>query len=492
MTYFRRRIKQTRFGVAKVLPKLFGLTILFGLLNCGGKPPRMTGKPIGPSEGPINVRQTFFANAVDPDGQDIQYRFDWGDGVTSFWTEPKPSGTIASDTHTFTTEGEKLIRAQAKDSEGKVSGWSEPKIFFATRDEKSLRRRFYCVNPEDEDTASFVSTPAIGDDGTIYVGCSFGHFHAIDSTGTQKAQFDLDPYDEEPLFISSPAIGPDGKIYVGAGDTLYAFNTALGVVWRFPTEGEILSSPAIGADGTIYILSEGNLYALSNQGNKLWHATGIGGYSSPAIGLDGSIYIGSDNGYLFCFRNNGTQKWFFAAGSQIFSSPALDWQGRVYFGTEDGLVFCLDSLGNEIWRYRGASATSSLVLDNSGNVYFGTEVGDLISLTPFGNERWVFSTGGIGVSTPAVRSDSVIYVRIGFGDEDSLFAVASNGTRRWAVPIGGSEGEEPIPSPTIANNGTVFISGGNAFYGFVGTTGGAATSAWPMFRRDAKHTGRLQ
>lgn len=470
----------------------FGI-VLFGILGCGGKPPKMQGRPIGPSDGPINVRQTFYAVAVDPDGKNIQYRFDWGDGVISNWTEPIPSETIASDTHTFTFEGEKQIKAQAKDSEGKLSEWSLPKIFFATVGEASIRRRLIEVN-EDGDSAGFVSTPAIGDDGTVYVGCSFGHFHAIYSNDSAKFISVGDPEDEEPKFISSPAIGPNGTIYVGAEDTLYAFNSNLGILWRFPTSGEIVSSPAIGADGTVYILSEdGNLYAISNQCQELWHIQIVGGYSSAAIGPDGSIYIGSDNGYLFCFLSNGNQKWAYNADSPINSSPALDREGRVYFGTEDRGVFGLDSTGNLLWRYPTSSPTSSVVLDNYGNIYFGTEGGELISLYPSGGERWVFSRAGSSGSTPAVRQDGVIYYRMSFSDDDSLFAISNeDGSRFWAVAIGASEGDELVPSPTIGDDGTVFISGGNAFYGFVGVSGGPAPSPWPMFRHDRKHTGRLQ
>jgi outer membrane protein assembly factor BamB len=465
------------------------IVILIGIMGCPGRPPEV-GKPIGPADGQINVVQTFFVTGTDPEDQDIQYHFDWGDGVTSSWTAPKPSGTTASDTHTFTTDGEKQIRAQGKDSDGKLSNWSSAKIFFATSDEVSVRRRFYDVNLEDEDTAGFVSTPAIGDDGTIYVGCSFGHFHAIDSTGTPKTKF---THPEESEFLSSPAIGPDGTIYVGVEDSLYAFNANLGVVWRFPTGGEVISSPAIGADGTIYVLSDdGNLYAISSQGQELWRFQISGGYSSPAIGPDGSIYIGGDNGYLFRFLSNGNEKCNFYAGSPIYSSPALDREGRVYFGTDDRGVFCVDSTDSLLWRYPYGVATSSPVLDNNGYVFLGTESGELICLNADGSERWIFSTGGNLSSTPAVRQDGVIYFRVSFASDDSIFAVNVDGTRRWAISIGSSDTDDPIPSPTIANDGTVFISGGNALYGFVGKSGGPAASAWPMFRHDRKHTGRLQ
>ena len=53
--------------------------------------------------------------------------------------------------------------------------------------------------------------------------------------------------------LSSPAIGSDGTVYVGSYDNkLYALNGKAGVkLWEFETGGEVRSSPAIGSDGTV-------------------------------------------------------------------------------------------------------------------------------------------------------------------------------------------------------------------------------------------------
>ena len=77
--------------------------------------------------------------------------------------------------------------------------------------------------------------------------------------------------------MSSPAIGADGTIYVGSGDdNLYAVNPDGTQKWAFPTGNYIESSPAIGADGTIYVGSDDdNLYAINPDGTQKWaFATG--------------------------------------------------------------------------------------------------------------------------------------------------------------------------------------------------------------------------
>ena len=68
---------------------------------------------------------------------------------------------------------------------------------------------------------------------------------------------------------SSPAIGSDGTIYVGANDNyLYAINPDGSRKWRFKTGDFVTSSPAIGSDGTIYVGSGDNyLYAINSDGS---------------------------------------------------------------------------------------------------------------------------------------------------------------------------------------------------------------------------------
>ena len=74
--------------------------------------------------------------------------------------------------------------------------------------------------------------------------------------------------------VSSPAIGSDGTVYVGSADNkLYAINGKSGdKLWEFETGSQVNSSPAIGSDGTVYVGSWDNkLYAINGKsGVKLW------------------------------------------------------------------------------------------------------------------------------------------------------------------------------------------------------------------------------
>ena len=76
--------------------------------------------------------------------------------------------------------------------------------------------------------------------------------------------------------LSSPAIGSDGTVYVGSEDKkLYAINGKSGVkLWEFETGNAVCSSPAIGSDGTVYVGSHGQ-QALCHQWQEWGQAMGI-------------------------------------------------------------------------------------------------------------------------------------------------------------------------------------------------------------------------
>src|SRR5262245_57941434 len=74
--------------------------------------------------------------------------------------------------------------------------------------------------------------------------------------------------------FSSPALGPDGTIYVGSDDKkLYAVNPDGTVKWSFTTGAAVKSSPLVNADGSvIYVGSnDDKLYAVnSDDGTANW------------------------------------------------------------------------------------------------------------------------------------------------------------------------------------------------------------------------------
>jgi len=82
--------------------------------------------PDGPATGGANVEHTYTASTTDPDGDDLYYLFDWGDGKFSGYIGPYDSGEIIDANHAWVEEGDYEIRVIAKDEHGAIGEWSDP------------------------------------------------------------------------------------------------------------------------------------------------------------------------------------------------------------------------------------------------------------------------------------------------------------------------------------------------------------------------------
>ena len=80
----------------------------------------------GPSSGKTGKTYTFTCVAEDPNGDQMFYKWDWGDETYSEWLGPYNSGEIASTTHAWVTKGNYSIRCLAKDGNNAESVWSDP------------------------------------------------------------------------------------------------------------------------------------------------------------------------------------------------------------------------------------------------------------------------------------------------------------------------------------------------------------------------------
>ena len=78
--------------------------------------PGQAATPSGTTSFASGSTQTYTTSATDPDGEALEYRFEWGDGTTSAWG-------AAAQAHTF-GHGQFVIRAQARDPQGSTGPWS--------------------------------------------------------------------------------------------------------------------------------------------------------------------------------------------------------------------------------------------------------------------------------------------------------------------------------------------------------------------------------
>ena len=329
------------------------------------------------------------------------------------------------------------------------------------------------------------ATPAVADDGTIYVHTQAGYrpdgmrcisgdsyLFAVGPDGTEKWHYALNGGAAvfRGGFLSSPAIGSDGTVYVGSADTgLYAIDPAGTLDWVVsPSLTSIQASPAIGPDGTIYI-SVFDLHAYEPDGDPKWTADlgdGAPNAASPSVGAGGTIYA--------CFLNPwachavspaGTSQWSipFDAGA---TTPAIGADGAIYFANgwseADGRLLAVEPTGAERWhRDFPYNAIDSPVIGSDGRLYTRVDVGFgaqgladmLFVLNADGTEsdrRELPEAGTVGDISTAIGADGTLYAPLpskAFEYDPTDQHLAAYG------PNGGEIPEDDTTPPALALSG---------------------------------------
>ncbi len=157
-------------------------------------------------------------------------------------------------------------------------------IYFATRYVCNWGGGFYSLKGGElnwcRDAVVTYSSPAIGNNG-IYYGTSQG-LTARSANGDLLWIFPV----AYGIVVSSPAIGADGTVYIGSRiSTFFAIDKQGNLKWSYDCQDGKLGSPAIGADGTVYVAGLfGKLFAFAGPG------TGVKEAGDKVVGTQVKIY----------------------------------------------------------------------------------------------------------------------------------------------------------------------------------------------------------
>ena len=108
---------------AKNIVKAVGPNVELNLKTPGA--PNKPRKPSGPANGESGTSYTYSTSTTDPEGNDVYYWFDWGDGSNSGWKGPYSSGETVSQSKTWSRKGTFGVKVKAKDTNDVESEWSE-------------------------------------------------------------------------------------------------------------------------------------------------------------------------------------------------------------------------------------------------------------------------------------------------------------------------------------------------------------------------------
>ncbi|MBU1941245.1 MAG: PQQ-binding-like beta-propeller repeat protein, partial [Candidatus Thermoplasmatota archaeon] len=311
-------------------------------------------------------------------------------------------------------------------------------------------------------TEEVVCGPVIATDGTVYTQGGYEHLGdyllAIHQNGSLKWRFKANGW----MKFCTPAIAEDGTIYVGCWDhKLYAINPNGTLKWKTPLGGFGDGGITIGDNDIIYVGvgTPGYLVAIHPNGTLLWSYSISGGvFSAPAIDDNGILYCGSFNNNFYALYPNGTLKWKYKTGDVIKGPASIDTDGTIYVGSFDDNLYAFNPNGTVKWKTRlDAGTETNPSIGPDGTIYAGSD--KLYAINPNGTIKWALPLGqyySITQSSPAISADGIIYVGATYLETKGgdLIAVNPNGTLRWRKQIAY---DWVWSSPAIAEDGTVYI-----------------------------------
>ncbi|MFB6283202.1 MAG: PQQ-binding-like beta-propeller repeat protein, partial [Halobacteria archaeon] len=340
-----------------------------------------------------------------------------------------------------------------------------------------------------------VSSPAVSDGGTVYVGDDNGNLHAVDSDGTLNWTKNLGT---ETLY--SPALH-NGQVYVSSADnnvyvvegpessvsysspsvspsSLYAGSSA---------EGKITVDNSGGAEGTYNV-------SISDNGTvQHWRNGTIAAGNTKTVSLNATLYSPGDHTIKieggsksasqsvtvkyawskFGYNNTGVSsndettgvrskpvtKWKVDLGGTwpVYSSPAVV-NDTMYVPSMTGKMSAVNiSTGEFRWNYTGVAGTDSSPAVYNNQIILSGGDKKLYSINKKGNKQW--STPGVGdyiSSDPVVANDTVY-----FGSNNNrLHAVnVTNGEFIWNFT---KPGNDVATSPAVVDN-TVYVGSDDGY-----------------------------
>ena len=253
---------------------------------------------------------------------------------------------------------------------------------------------------------------------------------SLDDNQGRRITFDLGPGNH-----STPAIGDDGEVYVGGSDGVLALRIdgnpgTLVEQWRFdfcnlddgavpcddPSDrcievGPVESTPAVTADNELFFVAvNGWSFAVHDEGGTFTCDLALppdvaSARASSQTLIDGrdlsinSVFMGTTDGGVQALNGDGSTRWRFSpvppSEFELTSTPSLG--SNLFFIAPDGFLYALDFAGRFRWRASvGIDPESSNLVPStaaSNAVYAVTAGGGVVAYNPDGTFKWRFQAG---------------------------------------------------------------------------------------------------
>lgn len=280
--------------------------------------------------------------------------------------------------------------------------------------------RLYCIGPDgqlrwDFETGGSIYGAVTVDGDNVYCVSADSTLYCLDRAGALRWSLRLT--DD---LSCAPAVGIDGTLYIGSdAGTLFCVSRAGKLRWQFKTGDEIAGPATVGADGRVYITSD-SVYCLDARGRRRWaFGTPDADYffASAVPGPNGLVYCGCTDGYLYCIGPDGRLRWRAPApdGDEIRTEVVFGESGEIWFGT-DGYYLCRMKPGGvpEVMYEAGDILIAPPALSDSGTLYFLPDDGVVYALARSGRLAWTAEIAGGSkevyyTSAPTIGPDGTVF-----------------------------------------------------------------------------------
>ena len=188
-------------------------------------------KPSGPTFVEMGVEYVYSSSTYDIDGDQIRYKFDWGDGTYSDWSEYVASNTSVSMSHYWNSISTFEIHAIAQDENGTNSSWSLPLEITvsqaASGETPPVADINFSVNESDDLIIEFDASASFDPDGNIanYLwdfgdgenGTSISPIHTYAAPGTYTVTLEVTDNNSNIIYSKSIIITVGSEAEVSAG-----------------------------------------------------------------------------------------------------------------------------------------------------------------------------------------------------------------------------------------------------------------------------------
>ncbi len=430
-------------------------------LSCSrqGHAPRTPVTPDGPSFCAKDSLGEFTGTATDPDGGDVCFRFDWGDGDTSDWTDWVKSGRPGGASHAWHSCGTFAVRAQAKDASDSVSAWSDAhELSVAISWRKTFGRSYGDWGNSVEQTS---------DGGYIFTGLTYpqfagnGHVWLVKVDSSGEKTWDVTIGGAAADAGNSVRQTTDGG-YIVVGYT-FSYGAGSRDVWLIKTDA---------------------------SGNKVWDRT----FGGPAEDEGRSVAQTPDGGYIIAGSTcsfgagvvdawliktdaNGDTLWTRTFGGVGYDEgasvqPTSD-GGYIVVGSIDQNLWLIktDASGNRIWdvAYGGTGEEEGAsVQQTSDGGYIATGYATLdgpgvwlVKTDSSGNRVWVKTCGsagpGGGASVRQTTDGGYIIAGTYKGGDVWLLKTDASGNKVWDNHFGGDMTDEGKSVEQTSDGGYIVV-----------------------------------